>query len=115
MLQSVNPREMNHFTDQAGFKAIRSQPTWLFKAVQPHAKHHPIGAYFTDYAPTEPNLAKKIFVPRSKLAFVFSFRLPTPMLALPGGRGRLGRIFYSPRDYAVEIPHQLHSGATGIQ
>ena len=59
---------MNHFTDKEAFNAIGSQPTWTFKAVQPRAEHHPVGAYFTDYEPTEPNLSKKIFVPVVKLA-----------------------------------------------
>lgn len=105
---------MNHFTDTAGFNAIRSQPTWVFRAEQPRARHHPVGTYFTTYEPTEPNLSKKIFVPVAKLAYAFSFTPPSPLEPLPGGRGRLGRIFYSPTDYSVEKPFQLASGETGL-
>lgn len=105
---------MNHFTDQAGFNGIGSLPIWTFKALQPRATHNPIGAYFTNYAPTEPNLAKKIFVPRIKLAFMFSFRPPTSLLPLPGGRGRLKRIYYSPIDYPVHQDYQVESGPTGL-
>jgi hypothetical protein len=105
---------MNHFTDKDGYHAIRSQKVWTFKAVQPRALHHPVGAYFTTYEPFEPNLAKKIFVPRAKLAFVFAFAPPAPLLLLPGGRGRLERVFYSPTDYDVPEGCQNHSGATGL-
>ena len=104
---------MNHFTDRTGFNGIGSQPTWLFKAAQPLATHHPPGAYFTDYPPHEPNLAKKLFVPRSKLEYVFSFDPPTPLTPLPGGRGRLGRIFYSAHDYKVEPAYQRGVAPTG--
>jgi hypothetical protein len=108
-------RRVNHFTDKEGYNAIRSQPDWLFKAVQPRAKQNPVGAYFTDYPPNEPNLAKKIFVPRDKLAFVFQFTPPSPLLSLPGNRGRLGRIFYSPVDYRVpEDSPNRQAGATGL-
>jgi hypothetical protein len=105
---------MNHFTDSGGFNAIRSQPTWTIKAARPRAAHNPVGAYFTTYAPTEPNLAKKIFVPRSKLAFVFTFVPRQTLLPMPGGRGHLGRIFFSPEDYHVGTVDQLHAGATGL-
>ena len=80
---------MNHFTDRAGFNAIGSQPTWLFKAQQPRSSTNPVGAYFTTYEPDEPNLSKKIFVPVVKLELVFKFRPPVALEPLPGGRGRL--------------------------
>ena len=105
---------MNHFTDKDGYNAIRSQPTWMFKAVQPRAAHHPPGAYFTDYSASEPNLSKKIFVPVVKLAFLFAFSPPAPLEPLPGGRGRLGHIFYSPDDYPVATEHQQWCGETGL-
>lgn len=103
---------MNHFTDKTGFNGIRSQPTWLFKAQQPPCEH-PKGAYFTDYAADEPNLATKLRVPRSKLMFVFSFDPPTPLQPLPGGRGR--HVFYSSSDYPVEPTHQRAAGPTELR
>jgi hypothetical protein len=105
---------MNHFTDKDGYDAIRSQPTWLFKAETPHSSASPFGAYFTTYEPTERNLSKKIFVPVAKLAFIFRFTPPAELVPLPGGRGRLGKIFYSPADYPVGRPHQLENGPTGL-
>ena len=105
---------MNHFTDKDGFNAIRSQPTWLFKAEQPRSPSSPVGAYFTTYEATEPNLSKKIFVPAVKLAFVFKFTPPTALVPLPGGRGRLKTIFYSPVDYPVDRAHQLEAIPTGL-
>jgi hypothetical protein len=104
---------MNHFTNKEGFDGIRSQPTWVFKARQPRAKHNPVGAYFTDYAPTEPNLATKLFVPKEKLAFVFMFQDRNDLLPLPGNRGRLKHVFYSPIDYVVTREGQEYHGPTG--
>jgi hypothetical protein len=106
---------MNHFTNKAGFDGIRSQPTWTFRASQPPAAHNPVGAYFTDYAQDEHNLAVKLFLPREKLHYIFSFDDRGDLLPLPGGRGRLGRIFYSPVDYEVERGRQRFHGRTGIQ
>jgi hypothetical protein len=103
---------MNHFTNKEGFDGIRSQPTWVFKARQPRAAHQPVGAYFTDYPPTEPNLATKLFVPKEKLAFVFMFQDRKDLLPLPGNRGRLKRIFYSPTDYGVAREQQEYHGPT---
>jgi hypothetical protein len=105
---------MNHFTDKQGFNGIGSQQTWMFRAEQPRARHHPVGAYFTTYEATEPNLSKKIFVPVVKLAYVFSFSPPRALEPLPGGRGRLGKIFYSRDDYSVDRQHQLCAGETGL-
>src|SRR5262245_24379670 len=103
---------MNHFTDKSGFDAIRSQEAWTFRAEQPRAQHHPVGAYFTTYDENEPNPSKKIFVPVAKLAYRFSFSPPTALKPLPGGRGRLRKIFYSPVDYVVLKEHQLLVGET---
>lgn len=65
--------------------------------------------------PTSPICQKKIFVPVVKLAFIFSF---TPQQTLepiiPGGRGRLSKIFFSRVDYLVEKQHQLGAGETGL-
>lgn len=106
---------MNHFTDKAGFDGIRSQPTWIFKAQQPRALRHPPGAYFTTYAPDEPRLSVKLFVPREKLAYLFSFQGDEGLLPLPGGRGRLERIFYSPNDYPVARERQDFHGRSGLE
>lgn len=105
---------MNHYTDTTGYNAIRSQPDWTFKASQPKAAHNPAGAYFTTYEPDEPNLSERIFVPRAKLAYIFSFIDVGDLEAIPGGRGRLGRIFYARADYSVPRARQLHHGATGL-
>ncbi len=105
---------MNHFTNIAGYRAIRSQPVWLFKAVQPPARHNPPGAYFTTYSVDEPNLAVKLFLPREKLKYIFSFEDKGDLLPLPGGRGRQGKIFYSPQDYPVVQERQTHHGETGL-
>jgi hypothetical protein len=106
---------MNHFTNQTGFNAIRSQPVWAFKAHQPPPARQPPGAYFTTYPPDEPNLAVKLFLPREKLRYIFSFVDQGDLLPLPGGRGRLKRIFYSPVTYEVERSRQTFHGRTGIE
>ncbi len=105
---------MNHFTDKDGFDGIRSQVDWTFRAVQPRALHNPRGAYFTTWGPNEPNLAKKIFVPRAKLAYRFEFTQPSPLKNYPGGRGRLKCVFYSPEDYVVPNDYQIFQGVTGL-
>ncbi|MBI4817406.1 MAG: hypothetical protein HY791_14185 [Deltaproteobacteria bacterium] len=105
---------MNHFTNKAGFNGIRSHPVWKFLALQPPPVTHPPGAYFTDYAATEPNLAKKLRIPREKLRYLFQFEPPTPLLPLPGGRGQFKRIFYSPNDYLVARDFQGYHGESGL-
>ena len=107
---------MNHFTDKDGHNAIRSQPTWLFKAGEPRSPNNPRGAYFTTHEPDEPNLSKKIWVPLVKLAFVFKFTPPAEpeLKPLPGGRGRLKTVFYSPTDYSVAREYQVEERATGL-
>jgi hypothetical protein len=106
---------VNHFTDKAGFDGIRSQPVWLFKALQPPPRRHPPGAYFTTYGPEEPRLAVRLFLPREKLKYLFSFEDQGDLRPLPGGRGRLERIFYSPTDYPVERERQRFQGRTGLE
>jgi hypothetical protein len=101
---------MNHFTNKEGFDGIRSQPTWSFRASQPRAAHNPVGAYFTDYPPDEHNLAVKLFLPREKLHYIFAFSDRGNLLPLPGGRGRLKRIFYSPVTYEVDRSRQMFHG-----
>lgn len=105
---------MNHFTNKQGFNAISSQPTWLFKALQPPATYQPRGAYFTECSPSEERLAKKLCVPREKLEYVFMFDPPTALRPLPGGRGQLGKVSYSPTDYPVAVDDQHFSGPTGL-
>lgn len=106
---------VNHFTNQTGFNAIRSQKRWLFKASQPPATHNPRGAYFTTYGPDEPRLADRLRIPREKLRYLFSFMNPGDLLPLPGGRGRLRTIFYSPDDYSVEQERQEFHGRSGLE
>jgi hypothetical protein len=65
-----------HYTDKAGWNAIRSQRTWRFVAAQPNGRNRPFGAYFTDIAPTAESLRtlhKRLRVPKVKQEFVFAF------------------------------------------
>src|SRR5262245_64916979 len=98
---------MNHYTDQAGYNAIRSQVVWLFRASQPPG-NHPSGAYITTLVRGTPNLAQRLRIPRSKVQFVFEFTDVGDLTPLPGGRGQY--VFYSPADYEVDPPRQLYAG-----
>jgi hypothetical protein len=87
-----------HYTNDAGYKGISSQPTWLFKASKPPGDHRK-GAYFTTLVPGTKNLAKRLFVRggADKVRFVFSFSGDEDLKPLAGGRGTF--IFYSEDDY----------------
>lgn len=98
---------MYHYTDQAGYNAIRSQVVWRFVASQPPGGH-PFGAYFTTLGRDTPNLAQRLRIPRSKVEYVFEFVDEGDLTPLPGGRGQY--IFYSPTDYLVDKPRQRYSG-----
>lgn len=98
-----------HYTDQPGYNAILSQVVWHFAAAQPPGQH-PFGAYFTTLGRTAKNLAQRLRIPRSKIAFFFEFTDAGDLTPLPGGRGQY--IFYSPKDYNVDQPRQLNHGAT---
>lgn len=102
---------MFHYTDDAGYKAISSQVTWLFKAFQPLGDH-PRGAYFTALPPGTPCLAKRLFVRGSaeKVGYVFCFAAGDDLKPLAGGRGAF--VFYSPEDYPVVKDRQGPSGLT---
>jgi hypothetical protein len=102
---------VNHFTDDAGYKAIGSQVVWTFRVSDPPGGH-PRGAYFTTLPADTPNLANRLRIPRTKLAFIFEFSDGEELEPLDGDRGRF--IFYSRTDYAVEKPRQLHKGETGL-
>lgn len=102
---------MFHYTDKEGYNAIRSQVVWCFKASQPPG-NHPFGAYFTDLPPSTPNLAKRLGIPRIKLADYFEFIDVGDLTPLPGQRG--DHICYSPSDYQVTPDRQLGHGATGL-
>ncbi len=103
---------MNHFTNERGFGSIGSQPVWLFRAQKPPGDH-PVGAYFTTLDASAPNLAARLRIPRSKLAYVFSFaEHDGDLRPLRGGRGRY--VHYSPHDYSVEVERQISKGATGL-
>src|SRR5579859_4979576 len=102
--------DLFHYTDKDGWNGIRSQDIWRFEAKKPKDPDRPIGAYFTDIAPTEENLRtlhKKIRVPKVKQAFIFWFLETTGLLQHNGGRGRDKRIYYSPTDYEVEEDRQV--------
>jgi hypothetical protein len=96
-------RILNHYTDKKGFNAIRSQPTWLFKAAQPPGDH-PFGAYFTPLPETTPLLARRLRISREKVAYIFSFHDSGDLKKLRGDRGEIS--YYSPKDYSVEPPRQ---------
>lgn len=102
---------MQHYTDKDGFDVIGSQPTWKFVAAKPPGDH-PFGAYFTTLGPDTPHLAKKLRIPRTKLAFRFEFTGEDGLEPLDGGRGafiRLSRV-----DYFVEQPRQIFKGETEL-
>lgn len=101
-----------HYTDTSGYNAIRAEVTWRFLAQKPPGDH-PIGAYFTNLHPDTPKLAKRLRIPRSKLAFEFSFADVGDLQPLDGGRGEY--ILYSPVDYEVPEDRQIESGSTGLE
>src|SRR4051794_33864064 len=98
-----------HYTDKAAYDAIRAQAVWRFVAARPTG-NHPFGAYFTTLGKDTKNLAKRLRIPRTKLAFFFEFTDAGDLTPLPGGRGQF--IFYSPTDYDVDQPRQIGHGAT---
>lgn len=100
---------MHHYTNLAGYNAIRASTIWRFVASQPPGSH-PFGAYFTTLPPGTPNLAKKLRIPNDKLKYVFEFVDAGDLLPLPGGRGAY--ILYSPIDYSVPTDRQIQHGAT---
>ena len=102
---------MNHYTSRDGYKGIRSQSTWLFRAHKPPGSHPP-GAYFTTLGPEAPHLAARLRIPRAKLEYIFSFRGSEELWPVEGGRG--GYIFFSVDDYAVPSERQLGCGETGL-
>jgi len=100
---------MYHYTDLAGYNAIRAQPVWHFQAHQPPG-NHPFGAYFTTLPRGTRNLAQRLGTSRAKLQYVFEFEDAGDLTPLAGGRGQF--IFYSPTDYDVPGPRQRYSGVT---
>jgi hypothetical protein len=98
---------MHHFTNLKGYKAISCAPTWRFVAAQPPGDH-PRGAYFTNADPSDPKLWKKLFIPKEKREYRFTFVDQGDLMPLDGGRGKF--VFYSPDDYEVEGPRQIFSG-----
>jgi len=106
---------MFHYTDKAGWNAIRSQVAWLFKISQPKDPDRPHGAYFTDIEPSTANLRvlhKKIRVPREKQEYLFWFTGDEGLTQLNNGTGRDKRIFYSAIDYQVAKERQRYGDVT---
>ena len=101
---------MNHFTNKAGWKGIRSAPTWLFRAADPPPEEHPFGAYFTTLPRSTPRLAMRLRVPRTKIEYVFEFQDAGDLRPLRGFRGAY--VFYSPEDYPVSPERQGYDGPT---
>lgn len=102
---------MNHFTNKDGYKGIRSTPAWRFRAARP-PDARPLGAYFTTLPRDAPNLAARLGIPRSKVAYVFEFRGQTGLRPLRGGRGEY--VFYCPEDYVVIEERHVGCGETGL-
>ena len=75
-----------HYTDSTGYNAIRAGPIWRFIAGEPPGDR-PVGAYFTPLPPETPKLAKRLGIPRTKLAYVFVFGDEDELRAIDGGRG----------------------------
>jgi hypothetical protein len=98
----------HHYTDDSGFKAIHSRPTWLFRAAQPPGDHR-FGAYFTTLPPGTPKLATRLRIPKRKIAFVFCFVDAGDLVPIEGDRGRF--IFFSRDDYVVDGDRQVAAGA----
>jgi hypothetical protein len=105
-----------HYTNTAGWNAIRAQPAWHFKTFQPNDPERPRGAYFTDIEPTETNLRtlyKRLRVPKLKQEYIFWFTGTEGLTQFRDGRGRDRRIFFSPVEYVVENgPRQKHGNTT---
>ena len=97
-----------HYTDKMAYGAISALRDWVFKAEQPPAGH-PFGAYFTSLDEHTPCLAKRLRIPKGKVAFFFCFADVGDLRPLPGGRGAF--IFYSAQDYRVVEERQVRSGA----
>jgi hypothetical protein len=104
-----------HYTDKAGWNAIRALPIWRFKVSKPEDPKRPLGVYFTDIEPTEANLRtlyKRIRVPKVKQAYVFWFVKTTGLQQLHDGTGRDRHIFFSAVDYEVVADRQRFAGGT---
>jgi hypothetical protein len=110
--ENTVPEELMHYTDRVGYNAIGSQPRWLFLAQSPPGDH-PHGAYFTTLPPGFVS-AKRLGIPRKKLAFYFHFRTAggTEIYPLPGGRGRY--VFYALGDYEVPEERQIFKGESHL-
>jgi len=109
--RGIFPMTVNHFTNHAGYNAIRAQPVWKFLADNPPADH-PRGAYFTTLAADTPNLSNRLRIPRVKLQYFFSFQDAGDLTPIDGDRGRW--IFYSPNDYEVAEARKQDSGRTNL-
>ncbi len=100
---------MYHYTTDVGFKAIRSQVEWKFKAAKPPGPH-PYGAYFTPLRPDAADLCTKLLIPKVKTEYVFEFSGDEGLEKLDNGKGRGRHISYSPVDYLVSDARQKYSG-----
>lgn len=106
---AVSTAQQFHYTNDAGYKAIRAQPVWVFKISKPPGDH-PGGVYFTTLPPETPKLALRLRIPRTKLEFAFCFLDRGDLVPIPGGRGKF--ILYSPSDYSVDEQRQVAAGTT---
>jgi len=100
---------MFHYTDDAGFKAIRSQSDWTFKAAQPPGDR-PFGAYFTTLRPDAPRFSARTRIPLAKQAFVFEFDGQEGLQPVEGGKGAY--IFWCSTGYTVVQARQRYNGPT---
>lgn len=99
---------MFHYTDQAGYNAIKATVDWCFHARQPPPRDHPVGAYFTILPPTTGKLAKRLRIPARKVEYFFSFTAGNELKPLMGDRGDY--IYYSPGNYVASKSQQLGLG-----
>jgi hypothetical protein len=97
-----------HYTDLAGYNAIRAQPVWVFKANQPPGGR-PFGSYFTPLDPSEEDLAGQLGISSAKTEYVFCFTDTGDLKHLRGGRGKY--VLYSPSDYRVAKSRQIAAGS----
>jgi RHS repeat-associated protein len=102
-----------HYTDKSAYNAIKSQPSWHFKASRPpKGSGHPRGAYVTTLPPSTPKLATRLRIPARKTDYFFAMHIPNEQLrGIPGDRGWENKIsLYYPNDLTVSPDNQISHG-----
>jgi hypothetical protein len=96
-----------HSTDADGWKMIRSQKVWVFKADKPKGGR-PFGAYFTRLLPDDNKFAAGTRVPVDKRDYVFAFEGEDGLEPVKGGKGDYNLLTDS--DYEVPPDRQRYEG-----